>query len=191
MLFVFEGVDGTGKTTIAKEVSKMTNIPYYNCFHDNHRAFVYDGLLRGVDESYADFVLVDLVRETGMNIILDRSYPSGWVYTQAAPLLYQPPMDRMVSSAYPGCDMTSATRWESAFCKVGVMFWIRTSIETARLRTRKEFTYDQIKEINRLYNEYFNLHNRFDLFCFNNNETMGWFLIAQRCADLINVYLGG
>ena len=191
MLYVFEGIDGAGKTTIAKEVSKITGIPYYNCFHNDFDDFVKDGELHGVDESYADFVLIDLARQTGINLIVDRSYPSGWVYTQLGILLpgAKPPLDRLLPMVYPGHNSKAALEWAHKFSKVGIMFWIRSNVATAARRNRKQFKLDVMDEIERLYEKYFNTYYQFDMYSFDNTNALGVWSIVPKCSAIIKLYL--
>lgn len=184
MLYVFEGIDGAGKTTIAQMVSRKTAIPYFNCFNDKkYRKFVNKGESLGVDECYADFVMIDLVRQTGMDFIMDRSYPSGWVYTQ---------LQDSICPLYPGFDEDQAYLWETEFKKIGIIFWIRADCTMAQIRSRKGFTMGKIVEIRNLYDAYFNLFDKLTIFIFDNsiNNMNEVEKIAHECSRIIKLYRG-
>jgi len=88
MILLFEGVNGVGKTTYIRQVEKRTGWPAYSAFRG--RANKYDSAMLEklsrlgvpvntfVDEMY----MTDLVRSLGLNIIVDRSFPSAVAYDQ-------------------------------------------------------------------------------------------------------------
>jgi len=88
-IIIIEGHDGGGKTTISKELSNILNIPrfkYTQC--EEHFAAKYDFLLR----TYFDqSMFIEFLEQTGYSIILDRCYPSEWVYSK----VFARPMDEI------------------------------------------------------------------------------------------------
>jgi hypothetical protein len=77
------GADMSGKTQIAKELSRQTGIPYYKASSE-HKTFLkqegdFVNQLR-----YGDPKFVDVIRQLNASIIMDRAWPCEWVY---APLL--------------------------------------------------------------------------------------------------------
>ena len=78
-IILFEGPDKCGKTTIAKELSKFIDIPYFKfTAHDYWDKSEYE-LATKFDQPF----LAELLRQTGQSIIIDRGYPSEYVYGSA------------------------------------------------------------------------------------------------------------
>lgn len=81
LVLMFGGPDMTGKTNIAKELSRRLDIPYFKSseegktFLSNQDKFIMD--LRYADPRVADFVL-----QTNHSVIFDRGYPCEWVYSK-------------------------------------------------------------------------------------------------------------
>jgi deoxyadenosine/deoxycytidine kinase len=77
-ILLFEGPDGVGKTTIAKALAKEIGIPYFkmNSEHDNWRKGKFKEALE-FDQTY----LAQFLRQTGCSVIIDRAWPSEWVYS--------------------------------------------------------------------------------------------------------------
>jgi len=81
-IIILDGPDMTGKTQIGKELSKRLKIPYFKNENEG-RAFKYDieryfiTMLR-----YSDPFFVSYLKQTGASVILDRSYPSEYVYSK-------------------------------------------------------------------------------------------------------------
>jgi thymidylate kinase len=80
-LVVFEGPDGTGKTSIAQEVSRLTGVPYFKN-EDEHTHFLSnpDYFLHAI--RYVAPYFTKYLRDTGSSVILDRAWPSEWVYSR-------------------------------------------------------------------------------------------------------------
>jgi hypothetical protein len=78
-IILFEGPDGVGKTSIAKGLSQATGIPYFkmNSEHDNWRKGKFREALE-FDQTY----LSQFLRQTGCSVIIDRAWPSEWVYSR-------------------------------------------------------------------------------------------------------------
>lgn len=81
-IIILCGPDMTGKTQIAKELSKITNVPYFKASSEHH-AFLKDPEKFIKDIRYADPRLVDFVKQTGASVIFDRGFPCEWVYSKA------------------------------------------------------------------------------------------------------------
>jgi thymidylate kinase len=79
-IIIFEGVDRCGKTNIALKLSNILKIPYFknhlekkywNSANDFANAIKYD-------QPY----FLQFLEQTGYSVIIDRSYPSEYVYSQ-------------------------------------------------------------------------------------------------------------
>jgi len=81
MLISFEGCDMVGKTQIAQELSKQLNIPYFKNTSewstDLKDPSYFKNLL-----IYGGTFLIDFIHQTRPDAILDRHYPSEWVYSR-------------------------------------------------------------------------------------------------------------
>ncbi|RYZ85888.1 MAG: hypothetical protein EOP04_15025 [Proteobacteria bacterium] len=76
MLVLVEGVDKAGKSTLIKHLTKWTGIPSYRKFVPPMPDSEHHVYFKGVAHA-----LVDLHNTVGLNLIVDRSFPSDWVYT--------------------------------------------------------------------------------------------------------------
>lgn len=74
-----EGADGVGKTEIGKHLSGIYGIPYFRMptQHENWRKGKFKEALE-FDQTY----LMQLLMQTGHSMIIDRAWPSEWVYSQ-------------------------------------------------------------------------------------------------------------
>lgn len=77
-VYILEGPDGTGKTEVGKALSEYLNIPYFRMAsqHENWRNGQFLTALR-FDQTY----LVSFLEQTGTSVIIDRAYPSEFVYS--------------------------------------------------------------------------------------------------------------
>lgn len=78
-IIIFDSPDGCGKTEISKALSADLKIPYYK--------FPNEGLLWKRDQfknmlAFGEPVLVELLKQSKADLILDRGYPSEWVYSK-------------------------------------------------------------------------------------------------------------
>lgn len=76
-IIIFEGHDMSGKTTIAKQLSAKLNIPYFK--HNKNGAW-WDPI---VSLLYSSEPILQLIEQTGMNIIIDRFHGSEYAYSKA------------------------------------------------------------------------------------------------------------
>jgi len=79
-VIIFEGPDRTGKSNIAQEVSRRLYVPYFKN-KDEVKNFLdpkdyYVNVMR-----YADPYFLSYLKQTGHSVIIDRHYPSEWVYS--------------------------------------------------------------------------------------------------------------
>ncbi len=80
-VIIFEGPDRTGKTNIAQEISRRINVPYFKNDAEvknflNPKDY-YVNTLR-----YADPYFLSYLIQTRSSVIIDRHYPSEWVYSK-------------------------------------------------------------------------------------------------------------
>jgi thymidylate kinase len=80
-VIVFEGPDGCGKTNISKALSADLQVPYFKNT-DEWRFFVDDPAYFVNALTYGDPYFLSYLEQTGASVIVDRWYPSEWVYSQ-------------------------------------------------------------------------------------------------------------
>ena len=80
-VIIFDSEDGNGKTQMARELSRIMGIPYFKNrgewrhFREAPTAF------REVTRWAIPFFL-EYLEQTGASVIMDRGYPSEWVYSR-------------------------------------------------------------------------------------------------------------
>jgi hypothetical protein len=75
------GPDRCGKSNIAKELSKRTQIPYFKPSEEK-LTFINNQSKFFMDIRYADPRMVDFLKQTEHSAIFDRGYPCEWVYSR-------------------------------------------------------------------------------------------------------------
>lgn len=85
MIIIFEGPDMTGKTTIAKALAEYLDIPYFKNTLQS-QAFLNwkddpdDNFFLGLIK-YSDPYFISYLGQSGASVVIDRAYPSEWVYS--------------------------------------------------------------------------------------------------------------
>lgn len=80
-VIIFEGADMVGKTEIAKALSLSLGIPYFK--NENETKKFLDPKDYFVNTlKYADPYFVSFLKQTKTSVIIDRHYPSEWVYSK-------------------------------------------------------------------------------------------------------------
>lgn len=83
VIIIIEGIDGSGKTTLAEGLSKYYSIPIYKSFGVNREYFP-EGNSYGIEDAWkkgiVDFSVADFIRQVLVNVILDRSILSCYSY---------------------------------------------------------------------------------------------------------------
>lgn len=79
MIIVFEGCDNVGKTTIAKKLAEILELPYYR-YLDQRKA-VKENDTYNITK-YSSVFFADFIQHVNFSCIIDRHYPSEWVYAQ-------------------------------------------------------------------------------------------------------------
>lgn len=77
-VIIMEGPDGCGKTEIGKELAKQMGIPYFKVSseHENWKKGKFKEALR-FDQTY----ISDFLKQTGYSCVIDRAWPSEYVYS--------------------------------------------------------------------------------------------------------------
>lgn len=81
-IIIFTGHDCSGKTEIAKELSRRTKIPYFK--NKNEKRYLVEGKESFFDAlKYDQPYIIQFLEQTGHSVIFDRCYESEWVYSLA------------------------------------------------------------------------------------------------------------
>ena len=80
-IIIFEGPDGCGKTNMAHGLSGKIGAPYFKN-KDEWKHFQDDPSYFVNALTYGDPYFLSYLEQTGASVILDRSYPSEWVYSR-------------------------------------------------------------------------------------------------------------
>jgi len=80
-VIIFDGPDNCGKTNIAQELCRRIGIPYFKN-KDEHRYFLSkpDYFIDAI--RYVDTYFTSYLEATNASIVLDRAWPSEWVYSR-------------------------------------------------------------------------------------------------------------
>jgi len=76
IIIIFEGHDKSGKTTISTELSKRINVPIFKLKKNKKQFDQLIDLFYGVEST------VQFIEQTKCSVILDRFYPSEYVYSK-------------------------------------------------------------------------------------------------------------
>lgn len=80
-IIIIDGPDMTGKTQIAKAMSRILSIPYFKASSE-HATYLGSQELFLDQLVHADPRMLDFLTQTKHSVIFDRAYPSEWVYSQ-------------------------------------------------------------------------------------------------------------
>lgn len=80
-VILFDGSDKVGKTEMARELSRVLNVPYFKN-QSEWQAFAKDPSYFKNALRYGDPYFYNFLKMTGTSTVLDRSYPSEWVYSR-------------------------------------------------------------------------------------------------------------
>jgi len=80
-IIIYDGPDRCGKTNMAYELSKRIEVPRFKN-HDEHKYFLSDPSYFLHAARYIDTYFTSYLEASGASVILDRSWPSEWVYSQ-------------------------------------------------------------------------------------------------------------
>jgi thymidylate kinase len=116
VVIVFEGIDKSGKTTLANILSKELDIPVLRVFKNNSAKImnIVDSYGCKSNDFFEDIVIMDIILQTGMDVILDRSLPSADCYRRIRG-------ERSI-------DMEIIRWWRNSLVNVGgVYVWVKAS----------------------------------------------------------------
>ena len=80
-IVIFDGPDRCGKTNMAQALSRRINVPYFKN-RDEHKYFLSDPSYFLHAIRYVDTYFASYLEASGASVILDRAWPSEWVYSQ-------------------------------------------------------------------------------------------------------------
>lgn len=122
----FEGPDGCGKTNMAHELERRLRsegytVPYFK----NQRELMFfekdpGYFVRAM--KYGDPYFCSYLKQTGASVILDRSYPSEWVYSQAFQRQTDERMLRIVDDMYADLGLRIVLPFRSDYSRVKDQF---------------------------------------------------------------------
>ena len=78
---IFDSTDNTGKTQISQEVSRITGIPYFKNVEEHDHFLINPDYFRFAAK-HVDGYFFAYLQSSGASIILDRAWPSEWVYSK-------------------------------------------------------------------------------------------------------------
>lgn len=81
LVMIFDGPDGCGKTNIAQALSSAIGVPYFKN-SDEHKYFRSDPNYFVNAIRYVDTYFTSYLEKTGASVILDRAWPSEWIYSK-------------------------------------------------------------------------------------------------------------
>ena len=81
-VIIFDGPDNCGKTNMAQELANRIGVPYFKN-KDEHKYFLSDPAYFMHAARYVDTYFTSYLEVSGASVILDRAWPSEWVYSQA------------------------------------------------------------------------------------------------------------
>lgn len=131
LVVCFDGPDGCGKTNMAQELSRRFNVPYFKnklefMFFDQDPGYFYRAM------KYADPYFCGYLKQTRASVILDRSFPSEFVYSQALDRPTDMKMLRIVDELYAGVGLKIVCPFRTDYSKVKDQFAVidREKLET-------------------------------------------------------------
>lgn len=121
IIAALEGPDGCGKTNIGQELARRLNVPY---FKNQRESMFFEAdpgyFVRAM--KYGDPYVCSLLKQTGHSVILDRSYPSEWVYSQAFSRPTDMKMLGLVDGMYADVGLKIVVPYRTNYSKVKDQF---------------------------------------------------------------------
>lgn len=98
-IIVLCGPDMTGKTQIAKELSRRLGVSYFKASSE-HQTYLKEKDAFRQQLRYADPRTIDILRQTGLSLVMDRGFPCEFSYSLALKRETDFAMLRVVDSEY-------------------------------------------------------------------------------------------
>ena len=138
-IIVYDGMDRCGKTEMAKELSRRIGVPYFkNGAEHTHFLKNPEYFINAI--RYVDTYFTSYLESSGASVILDRAYPSEWVYSQA---LNRP------------TDMGILRELDERHCALGTRIIIPYRQNRDKVVDDYEAVNKNIQKIHDLYQEFF------------------------------------
>ena len=100
-VIIFDGPDGCGKSNMALHLAERLGIPYFKNKRES-KFFKKDPGYFVKALKYADPYFISYLQQSKASVILDRSFPSEWVYSRAFNRETNDDILRMVDGLYAG-----------------------------------------------------------------------------------------
>lgn len=139
MIVIFEGVDGAGKTTLAREVSKRMNMPVYK--PPSRDPGEVNAAMSQAEDDGAWGVIFSLAGwYTDVDIILDRAYPSEYAYGIA--------FDRKIDTRLWSLD-------EEVSKHHAIIFWLAFASEDEWMPRSRDVSLARYRKLHEAYQHFF------------------------------------
>jgi predicted kinase len=113
-IIILEGPDGCGKTNIGQELSRRTGIPYFKPTLE--RQMWKNNTFKTALE-YDQPYIAQFLKQTGCSVIMDRAYPSEWVYSKVYKRETNPEVLRQVDHAFACMGADIIVAWRDDYSK--------------------------------------------------------------------------
>ena len=113
-IIILEGPDGCGKTNIGQELSRRTGIPYFKPTLE--REMWKNNTFKTALE-YDQPYIAQFLKQVGCSVIMDRAYPSEWVYSQVYKRETNPAVLRQVDHAFACLGTDIIVCWRDDYSK--------------------------------------------------------------------------
>lgn len=137
-IVIYDGPDSCGKSEMAKELSRRLGISYFKNA-DEHRYFLKDPSYFLNAIRYVDTYFTSYLESSGASIILDRAWPSEWIYSQA--------LGRKT-------DFDLLRELDNRHAKLGTVIVIPSRSSYVKMRDDYESINNNIATIDTLYHEF-------------------------------------
>ena len=137
---MFVGPDKTGKTNIARAVSETLKIPYFKA--SSERSTFCDDRSQFIEQlRHADMRAFDLIKQTGVSVVMDRAYPCEYAYSAVTGRPTDLEMLRAEDDAYASIGAVIVLCYRTSYA--GLRDDLDESIDAAKLweLTRAYFTF--------------------------------------------------
>ena len=143
-IIIFVGPDRCGKSEISKQLSLCTGIPYFKASSE-HSTFLKkspDDFMKQLQ--YADPRVIDLLKQTGHSVIMDRGFPCEFAYSAV--------LNRQT-------DQAAILDIDRAYAKLGatLVFCHRSSYEGIKDDLDPSIDEGKLQQLHHMYETFFNM----------------------------------